>query len=243
MQLKTTEQVGSVLMRKEKRTSGISQLNNRMKRRPYIKGVSGPTHLGFMDKYCGTSDMKQHQLCWNDDQILTPNVLRMYGCLDSYMNGIYTMAVKELTELYEETASLNTEINNIRFRKVRVIEATGEEGARQYEALQTQQLQDVDRMEEIRIRAAGLKEVFSSIDEAIKHHLENADRIARSHISAYWKGVLKANAGSDNLPAYPVVIEQPIDGITVYESHLDQVKEMIENILTYTEQEQEVTEE
>ena len=215
-----------------KKLKNLKKLNRKMHRRPFIRGVSGILRHLILDRLAGSRDAKQDQVCTGDGQAVTPNVIRMNGCMQGYMDKIYAYAVRLLTDIFAEAAALSSEIDNIRSRSAKEITATGEEGRRQLEAAMQRQHDDEERMEEIKIRAAVLREWFTSVDEAIRHHMEHAQEITKSHISRYWRGVLKTNAGAVSLPVYPVINGDDFKGLEAYESHMSGIGAMIENIMS-----------
>jgi Mg2+ and Co2+ transporter CorA len=200
-----------------------------MSRRPYIRGISGILHLGILEKRRGSIDVLQNQLCMNDEQILTPNVVRMHGCLDVYMNKMYSFAVERMKGVYEELSGLFTEQERIKSQAVIEVMATGEEGQRQLAALQAKKEEDMKRLDEIKQRTAFIKESLASANEMVKHHMERAEDILRSHLSVYWSGVIRKS--QEQLPVYPVIKKTDCKGIREYENHICQIGAMVDTIL------------
>ncbi len=216
----------------EMKSGEIDRLNSKMKKKPYIPGVSGLLHLNIIEKLRGSSDAKNHQISIRDSFTETPYVLSLNESLSGYSNKIYSLAVQALSDMYKEISTLNTEMENIRNRTEEIIDETGEEAIRQQEAKQARIQADTNRTDEIRIHTAWLKENFEIADESVKHHIDHANRITRVHISEYWRGILKRNGGSIDLPAYPVIETKKCEGLSAYLSHREQICSMITNILS-----------
>ena len=210
----------------------LAKLIRKMHKRPRIRGVS-ILRPRFIDKICGSIDMKQHQLCRDENgKVLTPNIVRMQGCLDGFTDKTYAYAVRMLTGMFDETSSLDTELDNICARVDAPVETRcEEERRRQVEAATARRIRDGERMDEIRIAASLLKEGFAAADENIRHFLEHADRITQSHVSAYWRGILKVNAGQQDLPVSPASSAAVLEGARVYEEHMTHIMEMLDHIL------------
>lgn len=211
------------------KTGQLNKMITRMNRRPYIKGVSGFFHIDIFEKRRGSLDALQNQLCISEENVLTPNIIRMNGCLNAYKNKMYSFAVNNMKEMYEELSGLFTEQERIKNKADVTVMSTGEEGQRQYAAIQTKREEDMKRLDEIKRRTAYIKESLASADETVKHHMEQAEDILCSHLSAYWSGVLRKS--QEQLPAYPVIRKNDCNGTREYEDHICQIVAMADIIL------------
>lgn len=212
----------------------IRKLVKKLNQKPRIEGVSGVGHWSVLEKRAGTKDFNSNQLCKVDSTYTTPHIEQMRSNLDCHSNKEYLMVTKFLEPTYHEVASITQELELLKSISVTHI-SNDEEVQRQAAIVSAQSAGNAHRRTEILIRLAEIKVDVETVDTALKHHLERAEDILRTHISSYWKGILKA-ASDAEMPPYPAcAILKEIRGKIVYEEHMNIIYALLNQALNVQE--------
>jgi len=207
----------------------LSKQLKRLRKKPRIPGITGFGHWAFVEGRDGKKDGTGNQLCQTEGIYTTPYIENKRNLLNSYKNGVYLDTNAAFDSVYKEISSTCTELKMLVTEYTAVICDNDEETRRQSEARSARVSRDTQRKEAILIRLAELKEAIETVDEALMHHLERAEDIFQSHVSAYWKGILKSI--SENLPPHPEFELKEIRGKEVYENHFTKIRGLLNQAL------------
>ncbi len=163
-----------------------------LSKKPRIYGVTGFFKWRILEKKAGVTDAKENQVCETAKGHITPWIDAKERFFNSYIDKIYLKTVMALDETVEEANSLVVELNLLQKEKINDINGCGEEVMRQKLRAVAENSKRESRKKEILIRISSIKAESDMVDEALNHHIESARNILDSHISAYWRGVLKS---------------------------------------------------
>ena len=200
-----------------------------------IKNVTGLRHMNMLDKLDGKTDVKRGQVRAFETGISTPRIVQMCRSCDQFSNELYLMAMKELKELYTEISICVEELKllgpdkGIKESKAETeADATADKMRAEARAAARKQ-EKRERRKSLILRLAELRQNCENIDETLRHNLDRTSAVLRSHVEAYWAGVLWGAADS-NYPVMPTLIEESISGKPVYEEHYMKVTQLLESV-------------
>ncbi len=202
----------------------------KLSKKPKIQGVTGIFHAKILEKISGYKDAKQNQIRKNEkNDVSTPEIINKTRCVEGYKNKIIDETIAGLLDILGIIASLIEELQVIQNREEREISSTGEQEKRDIALKELHKRVDGWRVENIRIFISHTRELLMDVDVALNNNLNRADNILHSHISSYWKGVLKA--GNKDLPLYPKITEPENIGYDKYKIYMKEIDERITMIL------------
>lgn len=210
----------------------VSKLHNK----PKIAGVTGFGHWSLVEKWIGKRDGKTNQICKNEEFLTTPYIEHKYNCLGSYEDEKYTYVIREMEGVYQETYANYMELKTILENHGENDLPLGEEGMRQAAHAFSRMKQKKQRKEQILVRLAQIQADTETVDEALTHNLQRAEKILKSHVGSYWKGILQSS--QENLPPYPQVLKKNPVSQAVYENHKETIIEILNMAMKYDEKEE-----
>lgn len=198
-------------------------------RKPKIPNVNGLLNRSFVEKHIGSKDVQRNQLCSLEGGYITPWVECKMKYYDSYINHIYLKTTIALDSIYEEAQSLLTEFSLLSKPQTPLTCINSEEAERQTARAATIDNLREKRKQEILTRITTIKTECEMVDEALQHHVEKAEDILHSHISSYWRGVLKASSGE--MSHFPFLTQKIYPGRQKYDRNRNDLLSMIQNTL------------
>lgn len=200
-----------------------------LKKKPRIQGVNGLFRWGFVEKHMGVKDAQENQICEAGNGHMTPYVDSKSKHYNGYVNKTYLQTSMILEEVVREANSIIVELDLIMQEKAVPMDAKGEEAMRQAALAASRSAQCEARKQMILTRLAEIKAECEMVDEALQHHIERATDILHSHISSYWRGVLKVSEGK--MDHFPYMEESKYPGRERYEQNRDDLLRRINNAL------------
>ncbi len=194
-----------------------------------IPGVNGFGNWGLIEQATGKRDGKDRQLSESDGAFSTPWIEKKHNLFKSYKNKIFLKTNSALEGIYKEVHSKHVEYKLLSNLEVDNSNINGEEGLRQAAAIANKVSSSEKRREEILIRMAEIKGFIEAVDKALLHNLERSESILHSHVSAYWRGLVKSS--TKELPAYPGIEVKEVSGKLVYEKHLQEIRTILDKLL------------
>ena len=178
----------------------------------------------------GIKGYKEFQLCNNEGMYTTPWIHGRICSLVEYNNKIYGKVDKAL-----ESVFLNIARECKEFELLVPNTCSGsldKENQLRMEASFAASLSAVEkRKTEILVHLSEMSMEIETVDTALQHNLEKAEKVVFKHIADYWSGLLKAAGEGNEFPAYPDLIIPEIQGKKVYEKHLSNTKKLLKRIL------------
>ena len=203
---------------------------------PYMNGITGLSHLDWMETWMGRKDYRDGQLCNANNQYLTPFIIKKINYFDAYQNQVYLNVIKELDPIYQSVASMSCELHHLE-EKEELIEGKGRQIEREnFEIKKREALKQEERLE-ILLKLSKIYENMQDIDVALHQHLEKAKKVFQSKISAYWKGILMENKNEYALPVYPVDYENEIEEKLNYEIQWNHIMDLLKKVFMQEEYE------
>ena len=199
---------------------------NKLKKRPFIIGVS---RFYWMDKVSGSSDYSNNQLCKVDESYQTPWIIERAHRLTDYDQKVYNYVDKGLKEIAEIVYGECEELATLSGQK-QPLSLDKENTERESAKMSAELTKNERRRREILIHLAVIKADVEAINTSLEHHLQRAEKMVLSHVSAYWRGVLKS-AESENLPPTPKIPQLDAPGKKHYEVLLNHIMENLDNVL------------
>ncbi|MBO5390001.1 MAG: hypothetical protein J6A59_18040, partial [Lachnospiraceae bacterium] len=203
---------------------------NYLKRKPKIQGVNGIIYLPFFVKKSGEKDARENQVCEMENGHITPYISKVTKLYNSYINKVYGCTTSELEKLVKEISKLSAELDLMLKDNLYEIKAVGEEAQRQIASMEARYAHYEKRKPEIITRLAEIKSIIEMVDEMMQHHVERARDIFESHISMYWRGVLKVS--DVKLEHFPYIEDATYASRELYNSNINETLRTINNSLS-----------
>ena len=201
-----------------------------------IPGVTGFGHWRWLERRAGASGCKTGQVRQDSEDYTTPWIESRYSRFHAYASQRLLSAAQELEPLYTQISSLCQELALVSAPAAPFPGGQDEDAQRREAAHSARASADAARKREILIRLAELRTRNTMIDEGLSHDLSRASSLLRSHIAAYWEGVLKT-AGDDSLPPFPVIREREIPGMAAYRKNQERAAALLAGALGQTGEE------
>ena len=203
---------------------------NYLKRKPRIQGINCIMNLPFFVKKIGEKDAEENQVCEVKSGYITPYISKMTKLYNSYINKVYVRTTSELEELVKEVSKLSAELDLMLKDNLHELKATGEEAQRVAAQIAARHVHYEKRKPEIIKRLAEIKSIIEMVDEMLHHHVERARDIFESHISMYWRGVLKVS--NIKLEHFPHIENVTYKSRELYSSNINANLKNINNSLS-----------
>lgn len=190
-----------------------------IKKPPRIRGVNSFYNLGIIEKAIGKKDAQTNQICSLGDGHITPYIDNKSRLFHSYLDGVFLKTALHLQPIVKEANALAVEFA---FLISKNIDGIGENVMRESAKKEKQSRQ-------ILVRIAEIKAESDMVNEALMHHLEQAEGIFYSKISKYWQGVLSSAA--DELEHVPLIEEKEHVGRDIYYENRKKLLSVMEEVL------------
>ena len=201
-----------------------------LSKKPKIHGVSNFVFWSVATQIIGKMDGKNGQLSEMDGVYSTPWIEKKHSYLSAYKSSVFLAINKELEAIYKEIHTKNIELKLISDHKEDHLYADGAEGLRQAAAYANQSKTAEERQEQLLLRLAEIKGIVEAVEAAVIHNLERSENILHSHISTYWKGIVRSSACQ--LPSYPGKPILEVKAKEDYDRHLTEIKSIFNLLLS-----------
>lgn len=197
------------------------EIVNELNKKPKISGVTGFGHWSFIEQIIGRRDAKSNQI-WSENGIYTtPWIEYKYNFYSGYINATYLKLTARLEKVYSEVYSKAADLKLLKKGVGYPEGLTGEQAQRIKLKCDAKAESDKRKKEEILVRLAGIKAELETVDAALNHNIERAEHLLKTHVGFYWKGILKS--ASEQMPSYPNVAVNAGHGREVYEAHMKDI--------------------
>lgn len=189
----------------------------------------GYFNLKCFNYKAGIRGYKESQVCNNEGKYTTPWIHGRICSLMEYNNKMYGKVDKALEGVFHTVASECKELELLVPKAVP--RNLDKENQLRMSASAGSSLSVIEKRKmEILIHLSEMRTDIETVDTALQHHLEKAEKVVLKHVADYWSGLLKA-AGGNEFPSYPDIFIPEVNGKKVYEKHLSNIKMILSKAL------------
>lgn len=194
-----------------------------------IDGITGFGHFAPFERLRGRMDARQHQIRALDNGFTSPWIMKKAFCCDRYINRLYLIAAERMQQSHRNLYSVVQELREINNYAFPEKHSSLPEQDLRFTTLRARRIENSrHRASELRMSLADIESAVDWTDATLRHDIERAEALLRTHVSSYWEGVLCASAGESDLPVSPVLRNSlPDQGEELYRLKRDQVLALI----------------
>ena len=197
-------------------------LEQRLLKKPKIRGINTIGHLPFMERIKGSKDSKSNQLSESESGYTTPYINNMCEIKKSYRDFIFCLVTTRIGEISESIEKNGVELTTLKSRVSEPENVVGERAERHARANNAERASRLKRIEQLESELSSQRAFIEKLDRAVKHHIETADDILRYHIETYWSGFIKKSRDV-KIRRSPIINERVSENALEYEAYISRL--------------------